>query len=283
MIRFELLDSLSIPGDSDKPNDDAFGVLDNAAVVLDGATSLCEPLMPGKSDAAWLAQFGARRLLAHVKDGDAPREAVRHAMEDAEKSFTALRRRPPAEIYEMPLASMMLIVATDEGFEALWFGDCAALVKCPGEPVTILGDTLAKRDLEAARVARLAAKHGLSPAAGHNRPEYLSALRRARNYANTEKGGWVFGPDPRAADHVVVRTAVAPTDTLVLLATDGFLALVSDYRRYDVEALLAAATSLGLEKLGEELRDIERADADGTRYPRFKTSDDATALLVRVA
>lgn len=283
MIRFELLDSISIPGGPEKPNEDAFGVADSAAVVLDGATSLCEPLMPGKSDAAWLAQFGARRLLAHLNDGDAPREAVRHAMEDAEKSFTALRRRAPAEVYEMPLASMMLVVAAEDSFEALWFGDCAALVKRPHEAVTLLGDTLAKRELEAARVARLAAKHGLSPAAGHNRPEYLTALRRARNYANTERGGWVFGPDPRAADHVAAKAAAATMDTLVLLATDGFLALVSDYRRYDAEALFAAATSLGLEKLGEELREIESADADGTRYPRFKTSDDATALLLRAA
>ena len=283
MIRFELIDSLSIPGDPDKPNDDAFGVLETAAVVLDGATSLCEPLMPGKSDAAWLAQFGARRLLAHINDGDTPRNAVRHAMEEAEQSFTALRRRAPAAIYEMPVASMMLIAASEAGFEALWFGDCAALVKRPGEPVTILGDTLAKRELEAAHVARLAAKHGLSPAAGHNRPEYLNALRRARNYANTEKGGWVFGPDPRAADHVAAKAAAAPEGTLVLLATDSFLALISDYRRYDAAALFTAATSLGLEKLGEELREIESGDAYGTRYPRFKTSDDATALLVRVA
>jgi hypothetical protein len=282
MIRFELLDSLSLPGAADKPNDDAFGVLENAAVVLDGATGLGEPLMPGRSDAAWLAQFGARRLLAHLKDGKAPRDAVRHALEDAEKSFVALRRRPPVETWETPLASMMLVVANDDGFDALWFGDCAALVKRPGASVTILGDTLAKRELEAARVARLAAKHGLSPAAGHNRPEYLTALRRARNHANTEKGGWVFGPDTHAAEHVDAKAVAAPKDTLVLLATDGFLALISDYRRYDAETLLAAVTSVGLEKMGEELRDIERSDVDGTRFPRFKTSDDATAVLLRV-
>jgi serine/threonine protein phosphatase PrpC len=238
--------------------------------------------MPGKSDAAWLAQFGARRLLAHIMEGDAPRDAVRHAMEDAERSFTALHWRAPVEKWEMPFASMMLVLASKDGFEALWFGDCAALVKRPGQAVALLGDTLAKRELEAARVARLAAKHGLSPAAGHNRPEYLTALRRARNYANTDRGGWLFGPDPRAADHVDAKSAAAPKDTLVLLATDGFLALVSDYRRYDAEALMTAATSQGLEKIGEELRDIERADVDGTRFPRFKTSDDATAVLLRV-
>lgn len=283
MTIFALIDSLSIPADPEKPNEDAFGVLDTAAVVLDGATGLCDPLMPGKSDAAWLARFGVRRLLAHLSDGDDPGLGIRHAMEDAERSFAALRRRAPAERYENPFASMMLIAAAEASLEARWFGDCAALVKPPGEPVTVLGDTLAKRELEAARVAKLAARHWLAPAAGHNRPEYLAALRRARNTVNSDTGGWLFGPDPRAADHATRCAVPAPAGTLALLASDGFLALVSDYGRYDAEGLFAAATSSGLEKLGSELRKIEAADAEGRRYPRFKTSDDATAVLLRVS
>jgi hypothetical protein len=282
-MRFELLDSLSIPGDAAKANEDAFGILPNAAVVLDGATGLGDPLMPGKSDAAWLAQFGARRLLAHLHDGDPPRDAVRHAMEDAGRSFAALRRRVPANTYEIPFASMMFVRGNGEGIEALWFGDCAALLKQPDEPAILLGDTLAKRELEAARVARLAAAHNLSPAAGHNRPEYLVALRRARNLVNSERGGWLFGPQPIAAEHTSHRQFTAPKGSLVLLATDGFLALVSDYRRYDAEGLLLAAASQGLSNLGDELRQIETADANGSRYPRFKTSDDATAVLLRIA
>jgi hypothetical protein len=282
MMRFELIDSFSVPADPEKPNEDAFGFSDGAAVVLDGATGLSDPLMPGKSDPAWLAQFASRRLLAHLNDGEDSDTAVRLAMEDAERSFAALRRRAPAETYEVPFASMMLLAERDSGFEALWFGDCAALIKPAGEPVVVLGDALSKRDLEAACVAKLAAKHGLSPAAGHNRPEYLSALRRARNMVNSDVGGWLFGPDPRAADHVSRGEVAAPNGTLVLLATDGFLALVSDYRRYDAETLVTAAISVGLKELGKELRDIEAADADGRRYPRFKTSDDATALLLRV-
>jgi len=283
MVRFELLDSLSIPGAPAHPNEDAFGLLPNAAVVLDGATGLNEPLMPGKSDAGWLAQFGARRLLAHLQDGSAPTKAVRHAMEDAEKSFTALRRRVPAELYEMPFAPMMLLFAEEEAIEALWFGDCAALIKLPGEPVVALGETLAKRELEAARVARLAAIHNIAPAAGHNRPEFLFALRRARNTVNTKEGGWLFGTDPSAADHLARRTLDVREDSLVLLATDGFLALVSDYGAYDAEALVLAATSRGLAELGRQLREIETADAEGQRYPRFKASDDATAVLLRLA
>ena len=41
---FTLLDSLSIPGDVVKPNDDAFAYAEGAAVVLGGATSLLTTL-----------------------------------------------------------------------------------------------------------------------------------------------------------------------------------------------------------------------------------------------
>jgi hypothetical protein len=34
--------------------------------------------------------------------------------------------------------------------------------------------------------------------------------------------------------------------------------------------------------LGEELRAIEAGDSGGDKFPRFKKSDDATALLLRL-
>ena len=75
----------------------------------------------------------------------------------------------------------------------------------------------------------------------------------------------------------------APEGALVLLASDGFLALVSDYKAYDVEGLMEAACDTGLQALGEELRAIEHNDPRGTQFPRFKPSDDATALLLKVS
>ncbi len=118
-MTFELLESLSIPGDPAKANEDAFAADEQAAVVFDGATGLGENLLPGPSDAAWIAQFGARRLMAHLRDGDEPNDALRHALADAEKSFAGLRKRPPKEVYEIPFASMMFVAADEDGFECL--------------------------------------------------------------------------------------------------------------------------------------------------------------------
>jgi hypothetical protein len=278
----EILDSISLPGDAAKPNDDAFAHEVGAAVVLDGATSLGESLLPGPSDAAWIAHFGARRLMAHMRDGDAPSDALRHALEDAEKSFAGLCRRAPKEKWEIPTASMMFASQTAQGFEALWFGDCAALVKRPDAAVEVIGEAFDKRAQESQRVAKISKERNLAPTAGIDRAEYLPALRAARSRVNSGRH-WVFSPDHRAAGHAESQTVTAPRGTILLLASDGFLAAASDYGLYDAQGLVDAGQAKGLAVIGAEIRACEEADSLGIRFPRFKKNDDATALLLRLA
>jgi hypothetical protein len=279
---FEILETLSLPGDPLKPNDDAFGHADHAAVVLDGATSLGDPLMPGDSDAAWIAHFGARRLMAHVRDGDAPQDALRHTFEDAKKSFEALRRHAPREPWEIPFASMAFAFENGDGFDFLWYGDCAGLLLRPDEKVEVLGASFAAKLREALAAAKAAKALNRAPVSSGSLAPYLPQLRKERNKLNSGKY-WAFSPDPRAADHVSRGAVAAPKGALLLLASDGFLALATDYGRYSAHTLMERAASHGLAALGEELREIEEADPQGRKYPRFKKSDDATALLLRLA
>jgi len=144
-MQFAILDCVSVPSDPAKPNEDAFATGAEGAVVIDGATPVSEPLMPGKSDAAWLSGFGARRLMAHLKTSDNPRGALRQTLADAERSFAGLRRRAPTERFELPCGAMMLAVPNEQGFDALWYGDCAALVLRPGDVAEVVGPVLEKR------------------------------------------------------------------------------------------------------------------------------------------
>ena len=278
----KLLQSLSLPGDPAKSNEDAFGQGDQAAVVIDGATPLGDGLMPGPSDAAWIAQFGARRLMAHLRDGMSARKALRAALADTQRSFEALRRHEPEEMWQTPCASMMLAVANEKGLELLWFGDCAALLKQGDAPITVIGETFDKRAAEAARAQKVAREKKLSPASGLSRPEFIGTLRAARNRINSGNY-WLLSPDVAAAAHVSRRVIKAAPGSLLLLATDGFLALASDYGAYSADSLMAAAQEKGLAALGEELRAIEAGDSGGDKFPRFKKSDDATALLLKLA
>jgi serine/threonine protein phosphatase PrpC len=280
-MTLELVESLSLPGEPAKANEDAFGHSGDAAVVMDGATMLGDPLMPGASDAAWIAQFGVRRLMAHLKDGDGARKALRNALAETQKSFEALRRYPPEEMWQTPCASMMLAIQNEAGLECLWYGDCAALVKQGDGPAAVIGETFDKRAAEAHRAQKLAREKNLSPADGLSRQEFLDQLRATRNRINSG-GHWLFTPDVRSASHAARRTMKVTPGALILLASDGFLALASDYGAYSVDGLMAAATDKGLAALGKELRTIEAGDAGGDKFPRFKKSDDATALLLRL-
>jgi hypothetical protein len=307
-MTFIVLDCLSLPGDTAKPNEDAFGHDTHAALVMDGATMLGDGLMPGPSDAAWIAQFGVRRVLAHLRGGASARKALRGALSDARRSFEALRRAPPQDVWQTPCASMMLAfiapsplrgegtatgaspasaLARAQGrragasVELLWFGDCAALVQRQGKPVLVVGENPQSRAAEAARARDLARQRRLSPAHGLSRREFLADLRAARNRINTD-GNWLFSPEPAAAAHAGRRVLMAEPGAHLLLASDGFLALISDYGAYDADGLMKAALDRGLGPLGAELRAIEADDAGGDRFPRFKKSDDATALLLRL-
>lgn len=277
-MQLDLLDSLSLPGDPSKPNEDSFLHAAGFACVFDGATVLGENLMPGRSDAQWIAQFGARRLRAHADDGGRPRDALRAAASDAEKSFKALRKRAPAETYETPLASLMALFVRHGMVDALWFGDCSALIRSPNGAVSVIGEALKARARERNRVSMLAEPDGVAATAV--REKFLPALRASRNRVNKAGGEWLFAPDVKCTGHAAEAQLTVEPGSHILMASDGFFALVSDYGRYTVDALMDAAQSRGLAALGEELRAIEAADPKGHAYPRFKSSDDATALLL---
>jgi serine/threonine protein phosphatase PrpC len=281
-LHFEKLDCLSLPGNAEKPNEDSFGVTRNAVCVIDGATGLGEQLMPGPSDAQWIANFAARRFCAHAETGQGGIDDWLHAAaKEAETSFHALRRRPPRENYEIPHASAVMAALDGEWLNILWFGDCAVLLRNRGGDFALFGDTLSKRESERARVEKLSKAQSRHPAGRILREEFLPALRASRNRVNTGSE-WLLAPDAACAAHAKSAQSDVGADSVLLLASDGFLALASDYQRYSPGALFDAAQEKGLQALGEELRAIETADPGGVQFPRFKTSDDATALLLRV-
>ena len=240
--------------------------------------------MHEKSDAAWLARFADERLSNLAPQAEDGATLLRHVMEEAR---TAYRAVAPAERHDdfvaWPLGAMTLVRRRGSALDVWTFGDTTAYVRQPDGAIATLGDAPGLRDAESAMAAELMRQAGSRPTAILAEPVFLSwlAQRRERQRRSGIPAA-ILSFNPDAADRLRHETAPCENDTVILLASDGFSALVDLYGALDAGAVMEAALTSGLEPLVKLARKIEtEQDPDGRLYPRFKASDDTTAILLR--
>lgn len=262
-MHFDLIQSISLAGSTATPNDDRYGATPQRAWMIDGSTDLGPPgLMGSQPGAAWLAATASRAFAAAETGtlGDTLDEVYARTA----AAYAAERVRDPVDAWELPSAAFLAIALIDGALDLAWLADCVCLI-LRGEVVTRLGPQPSADETEQARVH----------ATGPERP--LEMLRAERMRPERR----ILGIDPTHRAHVEhLRVPVEPGDE-VLLMTDGMGALVDDYG-IPLDSFIAMLRTEGLPALAAHLRAIETADGTRTRYPRFKGSDDATALWLRV-
>lgn len=264
---------VSQPGSAARPNEDAAGAAGRFAWVIDGATGLGdEPLLDAPSDAAWLAAVLDEALGTAAAGARDAAGLLAAATAEAERRFLRDRRRAPAARWEIPTAAALVVEALPDGLAVVELGDCAVYVAAGGAVVRIGG-------LETGRATEQGSARRLMSGGRGRTPEVLQYLRTVRERANTPGGYSIVAPDAStaaAARRHHVRCGAADA----LLVTDGYEAAVDDYRLFTPAELVAAA-SADLRAPLAAARAVEAADPDCVHYPRFKPSDDATAILMR--
>jgi hypothetical protein len=279
------VEAISLAGDRAKQNDDAFGQSHGFAWVIDGATDLHDaPITGAASDAAWLAHALNTALHAYSYPGSGSHAALRKQLKMIVDDLVApwfdeLAAGKSLDKWQRPIASLLMIGEMSDGIDAIDLGDSRVFALDANGAVFVAGAPEDAADDEAALAARQKDKH--KPLL--RREETIDMLRRMRAELNQPGSRWTFCLDPACADHARAFSWTLARPAHVLLMTDGFSALVDRYRAYDAGGLVRAALAKGLQELGRELRAIEDADAGGDKYPRFKKSDDATALLMRLS
>ena len=121
-----------------------------------------------------------------------------------------------------------------------------------------------------------------APTAEDARRHVWPEIRARRNRLNTPGGYGVWSITPPPQEFVRTGRDDLDRGAVVLLASDGLMRLVDVYRALTIEELVARARGEGLAALGRELRRIEAGDGANLAYPRAKTTDDATALLLTI-
>ncbi|NYE94977.1 hypothetical protein FHU41_001198 [Psychromicrobium silvestre] len=186
--------------------EDACGFAGGTAWMIDGATSVLEPLgLPASSDPAWLASA----LNAELAVNTGPAVTAELAGADGLFGARAVLARALHRIDQLalplvgeerirfPSAALSLAQLSPEGVEVLSLADCHVVVREQDGRLRHIISSLA------------------DPGASWTR-EQLIASRRRRN---TPEGLWVARREPEAAEHALLVKCAFPET--VVLASDG--------------------------------------------------------------
>ncbi|MDE1158244.1 MAG: hypothetical protein PW791_08185 [Neorhizobium sp.] len=284
--RIRVLQSISDPGHAGRPNEDRFGFNEATAFVVDGATGLGDrQYMDGAdSDAAWIASHYALGFQQGVTESSPIGDVTRGLSVAARDTF--LRHHPDAPRYAWPLAAFAMLQTFEHGIYVHGLGDsCVFLLQADGSATMHMAvpDAFTREQSEAQR--HIERTGGISSGGGTlGNAETLAALRASRMQQNRPGARvWTLGLVPDAADRIVSERLRIDDTAHALVCSDGLADLVVLYAAYDPAGLVNAARNKGLTALVDELRTLEReVDPEGLRFPRYKRSDDTTALLVEL-
>ncbi|MFI7605858.1 protein phosphatase 2C domain-containing protein [Micromonospora sp. NPDC049366] len=248
-------------------NEDRVGHRGTLAWVIDGATDLYDDtVLPADSDVQWLVdRVGERLTQAGADDYRDCAAALLTSIaadvadEQATLAFPA-SRVPPA-------CSIAVCVDQGTSYDLARIGDATAVVD-GDRPVVLSTGYFDRR--EAAAVATNEGDAGRIVAAMHRRRLYTMTSGDVES---------VFSGHPhrQLRPHTVCGEWTGID--CILLCTDGFARLVTDYGLYRSWAeVIRDANDRGLHYLEKLIRDAESQPGNGSG--RFKRADDVAALLL---
>jgi len=213
--------------------------------------------------ACW-ASGAADRAFAGVSQ-ERIKSACQAVFDQIETRFHKEKHRDPVAAWEVPKAAFGAAMLCGGALQVAWAADCPILWMrgdsvrwCTGDP-----DTSA----EVADARALGAGVGAAPA-------LTGAVLEDRRVSRGKAGHKALSPFAAASAAIThyAEVPIAPGDELLLMS-DGFASLVTDYGAYTAQGLAHAVRAKGLGALAQEVRSIEHADAACLQFPRFKVSD----------
>lgn len=255
-----------------RPNEDFVAATPDAAVLLDGAGTPAGSNSGCSHGVAWYSRTLGSTLLATMVQRAG---TLTELLADGIKTVSSLHDASCDLAHPgSPSATVIMLRRTNDALEWLVLADSVLLLDVAGasEPVVICDD----------REAQVGALHRAEmDALDSGTDEHVSAHRRyvetLRSYRNRDGGFWVAAADPLAADQAL--TGSMPVDQIraAALLSDGASRLVDRFDLRTWRQMLDTLDKSGPDEVIREVRAAEHSDPQGSRWPRGKTFDDATA------
>jgi len=170
-----------------------------------------------------------------------------------------------------PSATVSIVREQDDRFEYAILADSPIVFEEKGGFTAVtdlrVDDAVPELIAETERYETGSADHAASLA------RLIAAQRLIRN---TSEGYWVAASMPEAADHAIVGYKDRGDVESIALLSDGVSRLVTDYGAATWSEAFQMLREKGPIALIKTVRNVEATDPLGRRWPRYKTSDDAT-------
>ncbi len=261
----------SLPAKPNQPNEDFVAATSDAVVLLDGAGT---PRGSGSGcihGVSWFARrLGATLLYETEREGslslvDCLSTSIREV-----RSFhddTCDLKHPGT-----PSATVVALRVREQTVDYLVLADSVLALDLSTE-LRVISDDHEARIGEQFR-ARMDALPGGTPEHEEAHREYVETLRAHRNRPG---GFWVASTEPEAAAQALTGSVRRSELRAACVLSDGASRLVDRFGRASWEDVLKTLDTRGPCELLRRVREAEASDLDGSRWPRGKIHDDATA------
>jgi hypothetical protein len=258
-------------------NEDFVAAAPEGVVVLDGASVSAGLEIGCHHGTAWFVQqLGTTLLTLLVTEPDRPLAAVLgQAIGDV-----AGRHAGICDLAHpgTPSAAVAILRERRQLVDYLVLADAIVVLDLPGGVQVVTDDRLAQL-----ATVEHAAMHQQPTGTAVHRQRYAELMAELQRQRNSDDGYWVASSNPEAAVHALTGTVNRGGLRRAAVLTDGATRLADRFGLLDWAGLLDVLQRNGPASLIEQVRDAERSDPEGRRWPRSKRHDDATAVFCRFA
>jgi Protein phosphatase 2C len=262
----------SIPAKPNQPNEDFVAATPDAVVLLDGAGTPIGSESGCAHGVAWFVRRLGTTLLASMTrdDGSNLIECLASSIGEVRSlhADTCDLEHPGS-----PSATVVALRVRDEAIDYLVLADSVLVLDLSTELRVITDDHEAQIGRQFR--ARMDAWPNGTPEHEKAQREYVESLRAHRNRPG---GFWVASNAPEAATQALTGSVPRTQVHAAAVFSDGASRLVDRFGLAIWDDVLKTLDMHGPGELLRQVREAEKSDPSGSRWPRGKVHDDATVV-----